>query len=588
VGAFFLFKKDSKLLLDDSMRIFTRKGFTHPNIFGLGEWKLWLYRKQAVDADNFLIANDGTTVFSCGTVIYRGQRYKMSLRLLVDDFRQNQLNQNELIGNFCLLFWDGIKVSILTDQLNVQHIYCNENRSCISSSFLAMLAASPYPLPINRLAVYEKFTTGYIISPDTLVEGIQQINSDLKKAFQEGVTFICNESRPLSREFHKNGFKESIARQVNLLNSYFKSIDRLHCEYSGELGLSNGYDCRLLLALSRQLTRPLGIHTHHTIGVHESERRAAEKLSKINGNKILSISTKRMEEHSEERLHEILEDNLYFFDGRCAHCIGAFSETYTVGYRKKTLEKNRLSLNGLGGEMFRNSYFTPQSRFTWPKWMARNVFFPFSFEITGSSKIFRSLKKHIHQKIEKMLQLKIAGSVDLHTAHAYYGLVRMPECAGNVNNAYGQVSFFLTPFIEHQIISEALKAVPYIGCNGQYQAAMIGHAAPDLAGVMSQYGFPFSSVPLAYILKCKLKNMIPLTVLNKRQRILLLRQKKGARSMAFDKFCSKSNTIQEIFIALNDFFPESDWSKAILHYAQMRVTMFTGSFLRAFSGKIRG
>ena len=121
-----------------------------------------------------------------------------------------------------------------------------------------------------------------------------------------------------------------------------------------------------------------------------------------------------------------------------------------------------------------------------------------------------------------------------------------------------------------------------------HPTAMIVQVAPDIAGVMSHYGFPFSRVPLAYILKCKLKNMIPLSVLNKRQRLLLLRQKDCADKISFEKFCSQSNTIREILMALKDFFPESDWSKALLHYAQRRVTIFTGSFLRTFSGKIRG
>jgi hypothetical protein len=587
MGAFFLYKKGSDLLLDESKKIFKRKGFTPPKIFGLGEWELWLYRKQVVGDDNFFIADDGISIFCTGTVVYRSHGYKMSLNQLIDDFRENRLDQDELIGNFCLIFWDGIKVSLLTDRLNVQHIFCNEYRTCISSSFLALLAASPHSLPINRLAAYENFTTGYIMSPDTMVEGIQQVNADLKHKFQDGVSFICKESKPLSREFHINGFKDSIARQFTKLDSYFKSIDMLHCEYGGELGLSSGYDCRLLLALTRQLSHPIGVHTHHTLGVHDAEQRIARQLSEINGNDIISIPTQRMEEHLEESLEKILEENLYFFDGRCAYSVGAFSETYTTGYRKRTLGKNHLSLNGLGGEIFRNSYFTPQGFFSWSEWIERNILYPFSPEIVGQLKIFRKLKKHIHQKIENLLQLIIPDKVDLYTANSYYGLVRMPECAGNVNNAYGQISFFLTPFIEHRIIHEALKAVPYLGCNGRYQAAMVSQAAPDLSKVTSNYGFSFSRVPLAYILKCKLKSVIPFAILNKRDRLFLLCRKGKPDFLFFNKFCSQSEPIQEIQMALNDFFPESDWPKAFLHYAQRRATIFIGSFLREFSYKIQ-
>jgi hypothetical protein len=567
--------------------MFEIKGFNDRVQFNLGNWKLWLYRKQLINVHNYYKAEDGWAVFCCGTVVYRSLGYSDSLERLLCDFRKNLLDQDELIGHFCLLFWDGRQLTMLTDRLNIQHVFTNKNLSCLSSSFLAVLVACPHPLPLNRLAAYEKFTTGYILSPDTIVEGIQKVNEELKKSFKDGLTFIRQETLPMLRKSHNKGYNESIERQLNILNAYFKSIDRLHCEYGGELGLSNGYDCRLLLALSRRLARPIGLHTHNTIGVHEAERRIAEKLSNINGNEIISHPTKRMEEQTEERLKGILEDSLYFFDGRCANSIGAFSEIYTVGYRKKSLGKHRLSLNGLGGEIFRNSHCTPITQFSWAAWMNRNVYYPYSSLIVTPPNIYKNLKKHIHQKIENNLQLSIPEWVDLHTAHSYYGLVRMPECAGNVNNAYGQVSFFLTPFIEYQVIREALKAVPYIGCNGRYQAAMICHAAPDLAEVMSHYGFPFSTVSLAYLLKSKLKSTIPLSFLNIRQRLIFFRKKVYADLNVFEKFCSQSKTIREILNSLMYFFPESDWSNSFLHYAQRRATIFTGFFLMAFSGKIQ-
>ena len=589
MGAFFLFKKNTNLLFDDVAQVFNRKGFSDPDEFELGNWKLWLYRKQLISTPNFHIEEDGYTIFCCGTVIYRGLGYQDTLKRLLTDYRERHLDQDELLGNFILFFWNGKKLTALTDRLNVQHVFFNDNKSCFSSSFLALLMASPYSLPLNHLATYEKLTTGYILSPETLVEGIQQINTRIQESFTEKnlLTFIHHPSVPPSNEFRIESFDDSINRQLELLKQYFTRLDRLHCEFGGELGLSSGYDCRLILALSRQLTRPIGLHTHHTLGVHDEEQLLAEKLSEISGNDIISVSTRRMEEQAEDRLDEILRDSLYFFDGRCANSIGAFSETYTNKYRKQTLGQNRLGLNGLGGEIFRNSYFTPQGKFSWPAWMDRNVFYPFSSEIVGSPAICKRLKNNIHNKIVSLLQSRIPDKSDLHTAHTYYGRIRMPECAGNVNNAYNQVSFFLTPFIEYSIIQEALNAISHIGCNGNYQAWMIRHAAPDLAEVRSHYGFSFSRIPMQYILKSKLKSMIPLPLLNHRKRYDLLHKKSSSDSRKFTDFCAQSKTILEIEVALKDFFSQSDWPKAMLHYAQRRSTIFTGSFFREFSAKIR-
>ena len=43
--------------------------------------------------------------------------------------------------------------------------------------------------------------------------------------------------------------------------------------------------------------------------------------------------------------------------------MGHCSETYTAQYRRRVLGDNRLSLHGLGGELFRNVYGTPPGRF---------------------------------------------------------------------------------------------------------------------------------------------------------------------------------------------------------------------------------
>jgi len=588
MGAFFLYQKGKPLLIDDVERIFSRKSFLDPRLFDLGDWSLLLYRKQLITEPNYYIAEDGSSVFCCGTIVYKKLGYSDSLKQLLADFSNKNIDQDVLIGNFCVLIFDGLKLFMMTDQLNVQHVFFNEQRSCFSSSFLAILAASPQPLSLNRMAVNEKITTGHIISPETLVEEIYKLNDNIKSSFFQNhdITFICYSPLTVQQNYHKEGMKKSIQRQIVVLKEYFQSIDNLNIEFGAELGLSSGYDCRLILALSRFLSKPISLHTHNTKGVHDYEVCIAKKIAQLKKIQLTVVPTKVLGEHDDERLEEILYDNLYYFDSRSEYSIGAFSEIYTNKYRKLTLADNRLTLNGLGGEIFRNSYFTPQREFRWSDWMNNHVFYPSVSETLGKGKIYSIILNRIIAKMENILKFKVPDRSNLFFAHLYYGLIRMPECAGNVHNAFNQVSFFLTPFIDLHVIKEGLAAIPYIGCCGRYEAAMINELDPELASVISHYGFSFNRISTKHMAICKLKGLLPLRLLYWRIHLSHILANKNRDYQNFIEFSSRSKTMREIKDAFLEAMPNVNWNIAGRHYAQRRIIVSLGSFFREFAYKI--
>ncbi|HDN73900.1 MAG TPA: hypothetical protein ENG16_02605 [Archaeoglobus sp.] len=352
MGAFYLYHKEANIQVDDVKHIFAQKGFSNPKIFDFGRWKLLLYRKVLLNVDNFYREND--QIICCvGTLVYKGLGYRDSLKRLLQDFRAKAVCQEELLGHFCVIYWDGENLTLLTDQLNTFHIFTNENRTVLSSSFLAVLVGMPYRLSLNRIALCEKLSTGYIISPDTLVEGIQKINDEIASQFsyeKDGLAFLPHPPRP-PVDLHQGGREESLNRQIEVLRVHFQKFDRLNSEFHGELGLSDGYDSRLLLACSKFLSQKLSLHTHATKGVHDSTRQLVEKMAQTLGLELRVVRTTRLEEWPGERGDEILKDGLYFFDARCSYNMGALSEVYTRAYKTRVLgSKNRFSWNGLGGE----------------------------------------------------------------------------------------------------------------------------------------------------------------------------------------------------------------------------------------------
>jgi len=588
MGAFFLSRTGAQISTAEAKRVFSRKGLGAPNSVHLGGWTLLAYHKVLWTVQNTVADTEDNRVFCCGTVSYRGLGYKASLARLLTDYRASAVDRAQLIGNFCLLFWDGRTISLLTDRLNAQHLFADESCDCVSSSFLAVLAAVPGRRVLNRMAFHEKLCTGYIVGPDTLVEGIHHLNHTLWPWF-EGKTGIrvLNGPPPDGRdEYHEAGFGRSVRCQLEVLRSYFRKLEPLDAESRAELGLSNGYDSRLLLALSQALPNPIPLHSHCTVGVHESELAVARELASVGGNELAVFPTTRLEELHEQRRQEIMLNNLYFFDARCINDMGAFSETYTAQYRVRVLGQNRLSLHGLGGEIYRNPYATP-NYFRWNDWMDYAVFYPFAREACGGKNEFEAMRLHRNKKVGARLGVELPGKVGFHTARRYYGLVRMPDSASAVSNAYNQVAMILTPFIETTTLVEALKATPYIGPGGEYEAAMIRELSPPLAAVNSQYGHSFVSTPPRAALESRIKRALPVRLRAARRRRSSADSQRNPAIAGYRDLRSRSAYVREIEEVLKTAFPQSDWDMAMRDGMQMRTSLFIGSFLREFHYKLR-
>jgi hypothetical protein len=588
VSAFILYHAEASLDLASAEGVFLRKGLNQPEKKDLGSWKILLYRKMLSVPSNSFCSTDGKYSFCVGTVSYRLLGYKDSLERIHSDFFKGCLDKDNLIGNFCIGLWDGHKLALLVDNLFAQHIFYNDRGDCLSTSFLATLAASPTPLSLNKMAVHEKLATGYIVAPDTLVVGISQLNYENSPWFEHktGIKILNDPPIDGCDDFHVQGFKESVHSHASVLEKYFNKIDLFACESNAELGLSSGYDSRLLLALSQFFSKRISLHSHYTINVHESELAIARQLASIGGNELTVIPTKRIEDELEERRREIMSENLYFFDGRCIHDMGHCSETYTAQYRKMVLGNNRLSLHGLGGELCRNAYKTPSGRFSWTDWLDYAVFFPFAKEVCNDKDAFIAMRQARNEKVAKRLGLDLSGNVDSHATRRYYGLVRMPDCASNVSNAYNQVAFVLTPFIESQTVREVLKASPYIGVNGEYEAALIRELAPRLASVGSQYGHDFTTIPIKNIIKAKVNASLPLQLRAMRRRRLCSDVRRDSGFERFKNLRMSSACIREVEEIMRTTFPKADSNYAMYDDSQRRTALYVGSFLLEFQKKI--
>ncbi|MDD3700343.1 MAG: hypothetical protein WCR58_04470 [Bacteroidales bacterium] len=581
---FFLSHKNATYNHTRIISRFNASGVALHRIFQLSNWELILFENKKTLAANFLVDELNRKTFICGTLIYKSLPLNDSLKQLHFDHYSKQIDDKALLGNFCVIFYNGKNINILLDNLGVRQIFQSEDGLVISTSFLAILQSSPKKFKINHLALSEKLATGFLIGEDTLVGGIKKASGKLPFPVPlNDVEIINSKKHPTQIESHNKGINKSIEVQIEILSSHFQAINNAFPNYQGDLGLSSGFDCRLILALAnKEINTPLHIHSHNTLGVHDTEIFYAKQLAEITGVDLHLVPTQSLEGTSNENIEKVLDQNLYFFDGRTGRHLGAYSETYTPDYRKNSMGDAAYSLNGLGGEIFRDSYFLGNKVLNWDDWARRFLFYPLLTESLGSEKQAKDLSYMLKRKIEVELNMDFSEA-DLFKTHAYYGLVKMPQANGTIAQAYGKVSHFLFPFIEFNIVTEALRAIPYLGTGGAYQAKLISRISPELAAIGSHYGTSFDKLTLKYLLWGKLKTIGSVKTRNTLVRKKLLKRANKEFHIKLIKKINETPVLLQAKEAILSHAPYVVFDKLLLDNTQRRYIIYLGHFLNRLS-----
>lgn len=586
MGAFFLAAKDADWDRPAVETVFARKGFAAPAVFDLGTHELLLYRKQLVDVSNHVSDDRGNQLFAVGTPVYQAKGYRDSLEALFADSANGRLDHEALLGNYCLLFHRNDTLTLRTDPLGVQQVFHTTDGGCISSSFLATMAALPGRASINHPAFREEIAGGYILPPDTVVEEVRCLVPGRSSPLRLGTVDVPACPLPEADEPQPT-FDACVDKQIAVLTDYFRAVAPLVSQYGADAGISGGYDSRLIVALCGFLDGDIGLHTHATRGQHESERAVATELARLRGYPLVAVETASVEKHRPEDLGTLLEDNLYYFDARNADNMGAFHETYTRAYRKAVLGKYGLGFGGMGGEMYRNYYRTARSTFDCRAWMEHHRYHRMAAPGLRSAGGLGAVHDRVCEKLGNRLGIDFTGRITFAQMRAYYSLVRMPDCDGRNNNAHNQLSFYLTPFIEPRTVRAGLAATPFIGLGGRLEAAMIRKLDPQLAAVNSHYGFPFTSEPPKYRLYCALKGYLPDPFWTAWNRFGIRHRAVGKRYLArYRKTCEVSEQVREADRLLRRLEPELDWETVTMENAGQMTTAYMGQFLREFQDKL--
>lgn len=586
MAGFFLIKDNEQVLnLDKALNAFTDNGLRNPSKYQLGKYTLYLYNKLTAKNPDCVETEHGLCA-AVGAYVYKGLNYHQSLVSTLEDYRNGTLAFTEMYGQYTLILFSNNQLVIVSDALSSKHIFSNREYQFFTSSFFAATEAIG-KVTINDMAVMEKILSGIIISPDTLVNEVIQMNRQEQEKANErccGITFLTHPRLSILPE-HNHGKKQSMVEQAQNIVKYFYKLKPALEEDRIDLGLSAGHDSSLVFAAITAVFRDnIHIHTHSTGHVHDKEKNAAIAMAKVKGLSPTVVSTPRLDEAGID-LQKLLEENLVFFDGRTSHDIGGFSATYRAEYRMMATDRCLTTLSGVGGECLRNHYSVRGRKINADCFFNDKVFNR-SFIEAAPNDIIQKVRNYHLEKAEKILGCKLRGRVKHLNLRRYYSEILMADGQGNVIDAYNTVSKCIAPFLDPHILQEAYRGIRYLGNCGEYESGIICALDPSIgACINSNNGYPFDSIPLGL----RIKEAVRASVSSKTWEMLNNMKTGGSKKQDESYFFSvlnKSKELSDAYDELKKKYPDVDFDIVIKGYEMDALVEYLALTVRKLTNEV--
>lgn len=503
MAAFFLARKGFENLINTAEKVFGKRGLNNGKRYTFPCGEILVYPKQIVDCEN-TIYNENCSLFCVGTVVYKSLGYRESLNKLLSDFKNGEIDCNELWGEFVIVFVFNEEIYVLTDETRMYKLFSDKEKRFLTTSFMA--AAACTDCTVNDTAVTEQILYGFVSAPDTLVNEVYEIKyDDLRNDFK-WIKWIENKS--IVNKKRAKSEKESVENQTKIIKQYIKSVFKISSQYGAECGMSGGCDSRLIYtSLNAEKLRLNSVHTHSTSDIHDKEINVVKQITDLYKTPLVKIPTTFILDCESEEIDKILKENVLYFDCRNAETIGSFSQTHTRWYKEKTANKNGVTFSGIGGEIYRDFYFTQGIVFSIKKWLDARVFIPFAENIIPKDEYKRVLQRII-LKIEKALGVKKRIYCKSFSKR-YFDKYRIPNALSNVVHANNQMSFYLAPFTESKLIGQAKYDNKWQDRCGEYEGKIIGCFNSKSPEFMTSKGYNLSHIPKTTNLKWKFRGFIP-------------------------------------------------------------------------------
>lgn len=495
MGAFFLSPKD-RLSPDsapppgdaDVRRRFAGEGFAEPVVRETARWRLYAFPRIAAPETSVFDDADGDFCAVTGTLIYRGRTGAAALPAVLADIKAGRLRQAEAFGQYAILAGVGGTISLQTDPLGIYPVWYNDDRTAISSAFLPVAEATG-ALNADPQCIYEYVFQGAAYGDRTLFREVHLHPCRRIATFGETVE-TRDHHPPLAAAVDPAPIEVHLERNLANLGRYYDALasafgDRI------DTALSGGYDSRLTLALLRARGLQPAVHVYG--GADDEDVRIARTIAAGEGFAIEHVDKLASAPLDPDAFAASVQANLHAFQG--APPDGIFDNGNDLATRLERCRGGRVALNGGGGEIFRNFFYLPDRSYR-----VRELLWSFygAFDPSWCTGAFdeRAYLGNMARKVKFVLGTD-ADRLSRVEVEAVYPLFRCRYWMGLNNSVNNRLGPALTPFIDVNVVPDALSVPLRYKNSGMFEARLIRAVDPALAAYLSDYGHSFADDPHA-------------------------------------------------------------------------------------------
>ncbi len=424
-----------------------------------------------------------------GTLIHDGKFGEPALRALLADFRFPFEDWSNTTGQFAAIVQKAGHTYAFTDFFGAFQMFHDADWDIVSTSFLSA-AKSLDRVSFDPQGVYEFAFNVFPTGDDTVVNELKRLGPDAQVELG-AATLRRAVSKPLPDRVSATPIEKRIAIQAERL----RSTARIYAEVFGDkmqCPLSGGLDSRLALGLLRDAGVSPHVYVYGSPGDGDVE--VARHIAEREGFVFEPFEKSSFASITPDEFPALVARNFHETDALVTDG-GLFDNGGNAYARHKRQEGGQLAVSGGCGEVFRNFFYLPDRALT-----ARQVMGAFfaRYTLNDVTEVFNPegfldrLEAKALQAIEKPGS---TGKLRRTLIEQLYPRMRCRAFFGREISLVGRQGAYFMPFFDHEIVEKALQ-LPLAWKNaGRFEAALLNHIDPVLAGHPSDYGYSFDQPP---------------------------------------------------------------------------------------------
>jgi len=433
-----------------------------------------------------VLLSGGDFIAAVGTLFYKGKTGAGALRRLYDDFGGPADLFSDLCGQFAVVVRKNGALSCFNDYLGIYHVYADERTNVVSSSFLAVLNTLQ-EARISPQAFYEYVFDAATYGAETLIQGIRRLDGSRIHALHPRGPSAPKTCR-LAQSSLPGRFDDQVDAASADLVAYFEML-RESCGERLLLGLSGGYDSRLLLAAALRA----GVRPQLFVGgaAGSADVRVAKALAAAQGLSLEHLDTAALATPPADRFPRIVGEKIAHYDGTGIR--GAVNDGEEYLWRLRRMAGAMVELNGGGGEIYRDFWKIPNRSLPIREFVAKVLEFKNLDKIAAATPSFKraDYREALVHKLKEALRTA-SDTMDREQLASLYTILRSNSFAGPTSKEMNLLGHSLLPFAEPKLSLPSYRIALRHKIYGRFESEMIRRLSPSLAAFPSSYGHRFS------------------------------------------------------------------------------------------------